>query len=56
MKRVDQALVDRGLCSSREKAQRAILAGQVRVNSQPVRKASEKVRDSDQLELLARDR
>jgi 23S rRNA (cytidine1920-2'-O)/16S rRNA (cytidine1409-2'-O)-methyltransferase len=29
--RLDQALVDRGLCASREKAKRAILAGLVRV-------------------------
>jgi 23S rRNA (cytidine1920-2'-O)/16S rRNA (cytidine1409-2'-O)-methyltransferase len=29
--RLDQALVERGLCPSREKAKRAILAGQVRV-------------------------
>jgi 23S rRNA (cytidine1920-2'-O)/16S rRNA (cytidine1409-2'-O)-methyltransferase len=32
--RLDQALVDRGLCPSREKAKRAILAGQVRVDGQ----------------------
>jgi predicted rRNA methylase YqxC with S4 and FtsJ domains len=32
--RLDQALVARGLCSSREQAKRAILAGQVRINRQ----------------------
>ena len=32
MPRVDQALVERGLCESREKAKRLILAGQVRIN------------------------
>ena len=34
MTRLDQALVERGLCESRERAKRAILAGQVRVNAQ----------------------
>ena len=41
--RLDQALVERGLCPSREKAQRAILAGQVRVGERLARKASEPV-------------
>ena len=35
MSRLDQALVERGLCESREKAKRAIMAGQVRINGQP---------------------
>ncbi len=54
--RLDQALVDRGLCESRAKAQRAIMAGQVRVNRHPAKKASDSVRDGDQVELLAGDR
>lgn len=54
--RVDQALVDRGLCESRARAQRAIMAGQVRINGHPARKASDVVRAADQLELLAGDR
>lgn len=54
--RLDQALVDRGLCETRAKAQRAIMAGQVRLNQQPARKASDKVRVGDTLELLAGDR
>ena len=37
---MDQALVERGLCASREKAKRAIMAGQVRVNGQVARKPS----------------
>src|SRR3954463_4170974 len=49
--RVDQALVNRGLCESREKAQRAILAGHVRINGQLAHKASDKVRDGDNVEL-----
>jgi 23S rRNA (cytidine1920-2'-O)/16S rRNA (cytidine1409-2'-O)-methyltransferase len=39
-RRLDQELVQRGLFDSREKAQRAILAGQVRVNGQLWDKAS----------------
>jgi len=54
--RLDQALVDRGLCESRAKAQRAIMAGQVRLNGHPAKKASDPVRDGDQVELLAGDR
>jgi 23S rRNA (cytidine1920-2'-O)/16S rRNA (cytidine1409-2'-O)-methyltransferase len=49
--RVDQALVDRGVCESREKAQRAILGGKVRINAQRVAKASERVSVSDVLTL-----
>ncbi len=51
MKRVDQALVDRGLCESREKAKRAVMAGQALVNGQPARKPSDSVADSDALAL-----
>lgn len=53
MLRLDQALVDRGLCESREKAKRAILAGQVRVNDQLARKPSDSVDEGDQLALDA---
>jgi len=56
MKRVDVALVERGLCESREKAQRAVLAGQVRINQQPARKPSDKIRDTDELSLEAPER
>ncbi|MHB8523291.1 MAG: TlyA family RNA methyltransferase [Limisphaerales bacterium] len=45
--RLDQALVDRGLCESREKAKRAILAGRVRINQQPARKPSDTVKPQD---------
>ena len=47
--RLDLALVERGLCASREKAKRAILAGQVRINGQSANKASDTVRDGDDL-------
>jgi 23S rRNA (cytidine1920-2'-O)/16S rRNA (cytidine1409-2'-O)-methyltransferase len=53
MIRLDQALVERGLCDSREKAKRAILAGQVRVNSQTARKASDSVKAEDEISLDA---
>ena len=53
MIRLDQALVDRGLCESRERAKRAILAGQVRVNAQRAHKPSDSVRLDDTLTLDA---
>ena len=49
MKRLDVALVERGLCESREKAQRAIMAGQVRINDQTARKPSDSIKDTDSL-------
>ena len=51
--RLDQALVEQGLCESREKAKRAIMAGQVKVNGHPARKPSDAVRPADQIELAA---
>jgi 23S rRNA (cytidine1920-2'-O)/16S rRNA (cytidine1409-2'-O)-methyltransferase len=53
MIRLDQALVERGLCDSRQKAKRAILAGQVRVNGQLANKPSDSVKESDQLTIEA---
>jgi len=53
MIRADQALVERGLCESREKAKRAIMAGQVLMNGQTVRKPSDAIKDSDELTLAA---
>ena len=54
MTRLDQALVERGLCDSREKAKRAIIAGQVQLNRQPARKPSDAVKAGDVIQLLAR--
>ena len=54
--RLDQALVERGLCESREKAQRAVLAGMVRVNDQPADKPGRKVGPDDTIQLEAPDR
>jgi 23S rRNA (cytidine1920-2'-O)/16S rRNA (cytidine1409-2'-O)-methyltransferase len=51
MTRLDQALVEQGLCESRERAKRAILAGQVRINAQTAHKASDQVRPGDQLAI-----
>lgn len=51
MSRLDQALVERGLCESREKAKRAIMAGQTKINGQPARKPSDPVKPDDELTL-----
>src|SRR5205823_5861478 len=53
MKRLDIALVERGLCESREKAKRAIMAGQVKINEQLARKPSDPIQERDQLTLAA---
>ena len=49
MTRLDQALVERALCDSREKAKRLILAGAVRVNGHPAKKASDSVKPADEI-------
>ena len=51
MIRLDQALVERGLCESREKAKRAIMAGTVKINGQLARKPSDSVKPEDELAL-----
>jgi len=53
MKRIDQALVERGLCESREQAQRAVMAGRVKLNGQVARKSSQQVKPADELVLVA---
>jgi 23S rRNA (cytidine1920-2'-O)/16S rRNA (cytidine1409-2'-O)-methyltransferase len=50
--RLDQALVDRGLCESREKAKRAIMAGRVTVNLQLAHKPSDKIKPEDEVALV----
>lgn len=52
-KRVDLALVERGLCESREKAQRAIMAGEVYRREVRVNKPSETVEDTEELSVRA---
>lgn len=51
--RLDQELVERGLCESREKAKRAVMAGAVLVNGQPARKPSDGVKPGDELTLTS---
>lgn len=46
-------MVDRGLVASREKAQRLVMAGSVRVNGCPASKPSQAVKPEDELQLLA---
>ena len=53
MKRLDVALVERGLAESREKAKRAIMAGQVKVNEQRAAKPSDSVSPEDRLRVVA---
>lgn len=52
-RRLDEALVERGLTESRSRARALILAKDVLVNGQPVTKAGAIVRDGDQLTLKA---
>jgi len=47
--RLDQALVERALCDSRERAKRLILAGVVRVNGHPAKKASDNIKPDDEI-------
>lgn len=54
--RLDQALVERGLCESRERAKRAIMAGAVTINQTPARKPSDRVESSDKIEVIAPER
>ncbi len=49
MTRLDQALVERALCDSRERAKRLILAGVVRVNGHPAKKASDNIKSADKI-------
>lgn len=49
-------MVERGLCDSREKAKRAILAGQVRVNQQVASKPSDKIKPADTITVAAPER
>ncbi len=53
--RLDTLLVDRGLAASRERARALILAGQVRVEGQPITKAGTPVNQDAQLTLRAPD-
>ncbi|MBA3882386.1 MAG: TlyA family RNA methyltransferase [Chthoniobacterales bacterium] len=50
--RLDVALVERGLCESREKARRAVMAGQVKLRDQVLNKASILVEAGAELSLV----
>ena len=53
MTRLDQALVEHGLCDSRERAKRLVLAGAVRINGQSAQKPSDSVKLGDELTVEA---
>jgi len=54
--RLDQALVERGLCDSRERAKRLILAGQVASTVTRRAKPSDNIKPADELALDAVDK
>ena len=54
--RLDQALVERGLVASRQKAQALIRAGMVRLDSRPVDRVDARVDDTANLEVMAQPR
>ena len=56
MPRLDQLLVERGLCPTRSKAQAAVLAGQVLVNGQPAGKPGDTLKPDARIELAAPER
>jgi len=52
--RVDVFLVEQGLCASREQAQRAVMAGEVRIGDQVINKSSVMVETGAAVSLQAR--
>lgn len=56
MARLDVELVERGLCETREKAKRAVMAGTVLVNGQVAQKPSESVEPDDDLHVAAAEK
>ncbi|MCX6906125.1 MAG: TlyA family RNA methyltransferase [Verrucomicrobia bacterium] len=56
MRRLDQILVERGLCDSREKAKRAIMAGQVLINGQPAGKPGDRVKPGATIAVVASEK
>ena len=54
-KRLDQLLVERGLASSREKAQALILTGNVLVNDQPQSKPGHSILESSEIRIRGQD-
>jgi len=54
--RLDQALVQRGLFSSRHQAQTAIMAGEVRIDGRVAAKPSDSVQEQHEISVAARSR
>ncbi|HEY3663768.1 MAG TPA: S4 domain-containing protein, partial [Chthoniobacterales bacterium] len=54
--RLDQALVERGLFPSRQKAQSAIMAGEVTIGGHLAKKASDSVGPEAEISVAVRDR
>ena len=54
--RLDQALVQRGLFPSRQQAQTAIMAGEVRIDGRTAAKASDFVQDQNEISVAERRR
>lgn len=54
--RLDQALVQRALCPTREKARRAVLAGEVLLRGQIAKKPGDPVKADDEIALTAPER
>ncbi len=54
--RLDVALVERGFFPSRQQAQAAIMAGEVQIDGRPASKASDSVKEENQLFVAARER
>ncbi len=52
--RIDILLVERGLAESRNRAQRLVMAGEVRVDGEMVHKASTKVAEDSKIDVLQR--
>lgn len=52
--RIDLLLVDRGLAESRNRAQRLVMAGEVRVDGEMVHKASTQVAENAKIEVMQR--
>ncbi len=55
-RRLDQYLFEEGMCASREKAKRTVLAGIVRLNGQRARKPGDIVKETDAVELIQPER
>ncbi len=54
--RLDQALVQRALCPTREKARRAVLAGEVLLRGHTAKKPSDPVKPEDEIALTVPER